>query len=160
MKLFGQKPPKSMIKKITVKDVAAVQNDPEVTAYVQKAGAELGEKGRFVVKLTDLPQEISILVEAKTEKKCEQLIGEFHKLLVQKGYAECPHVWETLYSNDLGECDYNSYGAAVEHYIVTLECCKWCGALVKEGEGPYMGDPSELLEITEEDRKLAGQAGS
>ena len=67
---------------------------------------------------------------------------------------ECTHEWEVVNETDYGEMDYSSYGGGVEHFVVTLYRCKLCGDIKKESRGDFNGDPSEFLEITEDDLKL------
>ena len=67
---------------------------------------------------------------------------------------ECMHDWEVVNETDYGEMDYSSYGGGVEHFVVTLYRCKLCGDIKKECRGDFNGDPSEFLEITEDDLKL------
>ena len=67
---------------------------------------------------------------------------------------ECIHEWEVVNETDYGEMDYSSYGGGVEHFVVTLYRCKLCGDIKKESRGDFNGDPSEFLEITEDDLKL------
>ena len=64
---------------------------------------------------------------------------------------ECKHEWKMIEEIDYGEMDYSSYGGGVEHFIVTLYRCSICGLLKKEARGDFNGDPSEFLEISEDD---------
>ena len=65
--------------------------------------------------------------------------------------TDCKHEWEILREENYGQMDYSSYGGGVTDFVVTLYRCKRCGLLRKEGTGDFNGDPSELLELTEED---------
>ena len=123
--------------------------------FIEKATQTLGKKGRFVIKLSGIPQENSVLAEGKSERLCNHCIEEFEKLLIKKGYMDHEHVWETLQETDYGEMDYNSYGGGVEHFVVTLYRCRLCGALHKECRGDSCGDPEEYLEITDTDIAIA-----
>ena len=138
-----------VIKKIPINNAAAAGSDPNVAGFIEKATQTLGKKGRFVIKLSGIPQENSVLAEGKSERLCNHCIEEFEKLLIRKGYMDHEHVWETLQETDYGEMDYNSYGGGVEHFVVTLYRCRLCGALHKECRGDFCGDPEEYLEIFE-----------
>ena len=116
-----------VIKKIPINNAAAVGSDPNVAGFIEKATQTLGKKGRFVIKLSGIPQENSVLAEGKSERLCNHCIEEFEKLLIRKGYMDHEHVWETLQETDYGEMDYNSYGGGVEHFVVTLYRCRLCG---------------------------------
>ncbi len=65
------------------------------------------------------------------------------------------HIWDALEQKDYGEMDYCSYGGSVERFVVTLYRCRLCGMLHKECRGDFNGDPSEYLEITDDERALA-----
>ena len=51
-----------VIKKIRIDDPASVNSDPDVAAFIEKASEALGKKGRFVIKLSGIPQENSTLL--------------------------------------------------------------------------------------------------
>ena len=144
-----------VIKKIPINNAAAAGSDPNVAGFIEKATQTLGKKGRFVIKLSGIPQENSVLAEGKSERLCNHCIEEFEKLLIKKGYLDHEHVWEILQETDYGEMDYNSYGGGVEHFVVTLYRCRLCGALHKECRGDFCGDPREYLEITDTDIAIA-----
>ncbi len=147
----------SMIKRIPIKDAAAAGSDPDVARFIEKATVALGKNGRFVVKLSSIPQENCVLAEGKRKKVLSQWIEDFMRLLIQKGYMDCEHIWERLSEEDYGEMDYRSDGGGVAHFIVTLYGCRLCGDLKKECQGDFCGDSEEYLGITEADRVCAGQ---
>ena len=149
-----------VIKKIPINNAAAVGSDPDVAGVIEKAAQTLGKKGRFVIKLSGIPQENSVLAEGKSKGLCNRCIEEFEKLLIKKGYMDHEHVWEALQETaaletDYGEMDYSSFGGGVEHFVVTLYRCRLCGALHKECRGDFCGDPQEYLEITDYDIVIA-----
>lgn len=146
-----------VIKNIPINDPASVKSDPDVAVFIEKATEALGKKGRFVIKLSGIPQENSVLAEGKSKKACNRCIEELEKLLIKKDYMNHEHTWEILQETDYGEMDYNSYGGGVEHFVVTLYRCSLCGLLRKECRGDFCGDPQEYLEITETDREAAMQ---
>lgn len=138
-----------------IDDPASVKSDLDVAAFIEMAPEALGKKGRFVVKLSGIPQENSVLAEGKSKKACNQCIEEFERMLIKKGYMECEHAWERLSEEDFGEMDYRSDGGGVAHFIVTLYRCRICDDLKKEWQGDFCGDPQEYLKITESDRMMA-----
>lgn len=101
-----------VIKKIPINNPSAVGSDSDVSEFIEKATAALGKKGRFVIKLSGIPQENSVLAEGKSKRLCNHCIEEFEKLLINKGYMDHEHVWEILQETDYEEMDYNSYGGA------------------------------------------------
>ena len=143
------------IRKFVIHDTDSVRNDPDIAVFLKAVGSTLGRNGRFVIRLSVIPQENSVLAEGKNKRICNQCIEEFERLLVRKGYMECTHEWERLKEEDYGEMDYRSDGGGVSHFIVTLYRCRVCGSLKKEWQGDYCGDPKEYLEITEADRILS-----
>ena len=68
-----------VIKKIPINNAAAAGSDPNVAEFIEKATQTLGKKGRFVIKLSGIPQENSVLVEGKSERLCNHCI-EFEKI--------------------------------------------------------------------------------
>ena len=144
-----------VIKKVPINNAAEVRSDPDVAVFVDKATEALGRKGRFVIKLSGIPQENSVLSEGRNKKLCKRYIEEFEKLLIKKGYMDHEHIWETVRETDCGEMDYSSYGGGVEHFIVTLYRCRLCGALHKEYRGDFCGNPEGYLKITDDDRAEA-----
>ncbi len=147
-----------VIKKIPVNKADSVRSDPDVARFIEKAAEALGKNGRFIIKLSGIPQENSILAEGKSRRICDHCIGEFEKLLIKKGYMDHEHIWEVLQETGFGEMDYNSYGGGTEHFVVTLYRCRLCGALHKECRGDFGGDQAEYLEITDHDIAAAGQS--
>lgn len=101
-----------VIKKIPINKPDSVTSDPDVLRIIEMAAEALGKKGRFVIKLSEIPQENSVLAEGKSRKLCDQWIFEFEKLLVTKDYMDHKHIWEILEETDYGEMDYNSCGGA------------------------------------------------
>ena len=144
-----------IIKGVPIRNVTAVRDDPDVSGFISKAGGELGEKGRFVLRFSEIPEKSQVLVEAPREALCKKYLADFEKLLLRKGYMECRHEWEAIQETDYGEMDYNSYGGGVEHFVVTLYRCSRCGALDKKYRGDFCGDPDEYLELTDGDVAFA-----
>lgn len=144
-----------IIKKLPINDADSIRKDPDIAMFIETAADRLGRKGRFIIRLSGIPQENSILAEGKSKKCCDRCIEDFEKLLITKGYMDHEHTWEALQETDYGEMDYNSYGGGVEHFVVTLYRCRLCGALHKECRGDFCGDPEEYLEITDDDIAIA-----
>lgn len=140
-----------IIKKLPIHDVDSVRKDSDIITFIETAPDKLGKKGRFMIRISGIPQENSILVEGSSKRLCHRCIEEFEKLLIKKGYMDHDHVWDALQETDYGEMDYSSYGGGVEHFVVTLYRCRLCGALHKECRGDFNGDPGEYLEITDND---------
>ena len=145
----------SIVKKLVILDTDGVRNDPDVAAFLEKAGERLGRKGKFVLKLSGIPQENSVLAEGRSKKICDRVILEFERLLLKKGYMECEHDWVDIREEDLGEMDYRSDGGPVDRFVVTLSCCRICGFFTKEGRGDCCGDTEEYTEITDDDCEYA-----
>ena len=118
-----------VIRKMAVSNADVLRGDPEVAAFLEAAPGRLGKRGRFILRLSGIPWENSVLAEGKSKKACEQCIDEFERLLIRRGYMQCEHRWEVIRETDFGEMDYSSYGGGVEHFIVTLFRCRLCGAL-------------------------------
>ena len=57
-----------VIKKIPINNAAAVKSDRDVAAFIETAPESLGKKGRFVIKLSGIPWENSVLVERKSKR--------------------------------------------------------------------------------------------
>ena len=78
-----------VIQKIPIHKPDLLRNDPDVAAYLASAGERLGRKGRFVLRLSGIPRENSVLAEGKNKRVCRQCITDFQRLLIQKGYGGC-----------------------------------------------------------------------
>ena len=148
-----------VIKRIQINDAASLRSDPDVAGFIEKSAGTLGKNGRFVIKLSGIPQENRVLAEGKNKRVCNRCILDFERLLIRKGYMDCEHLWERLNEEDYGEMDYRSDGGGVEHFVVTLYCCRLCGALHKECRGDFCGDPGEYLKITDADIAIAERSG-
>lgn len=146
-----------IIRKLVIHDTDSIRTDPDIAAFLETARSTLGRNGRFVIRLSGIPQENSVLAEGNNKKNCTQCMEDFERLLVRKGYTECEHAWEPLHEEDYGEMDYRSDSGGVSRLIVTLYHCRICGSLKKEWQGDFCGDPQEYLQITEADRLLADQ---
>lgn len=75
-----------IIKKLPINDADSIRKDPDIAMFIETAADRLGRKGRFIIRLSGIPQENSILAEGKSKKHCDRCIGEFEKLLIKKGY--------------------------------------------------------------------------
>lgn len=146
-----------VIKKLTITDTDMVKNDPDILRFIETAPQRLGKKGRFVVRLSGIPEENRVLVEGKSKRLCNRCLAAFEKLLIRKGCVAHEHVWEVLRETDYGEMDYHSSGGGVEHFVVTLYVCPLCGLLRKAYRGDFCGNPEEYLEITADDIALSEQ---
>ena len=61
-----------IIKGVPIRNVTAVRDDPDVSGFISKAGGELGEKGRFVLRFSEIPEKSQVLVEAPREALCKK----------------------------------------------------------------------------------------
>ena len=75
-----------VVRKLMIHNVDSVRRDPDVAEFIAKAGEKLGGKGRFVIRLSGIPQENSVLAEGKNKRVCVQCITDFERLLAGKGY--------------------------------------------------------------------------
>ncbi len=77
-----------VIKKISIHDVDSVKNDPDIIMFLEAAPDRLGKNGRFMIRLSGIPQENSVLAEGKSKRRCSRCVEEFEKLLIKKGYMD------------------------------------------------------------------------
>ena len=75
-----------VIRRLPIRDTSAVRSDPEVAGFLEEAAEALGETGRFVLKLSGIPQENRVLAEGESEEACIRWTEDFIWLLRKKGY--------------------------------------------------------------------------
>ena len=75
-----------VLKNIRVVDKSTVQNDPEVQAKVQEIADRLSDTGRILVRESGTEPLIRVMVEAESEKECQDYVDEVIDLIKAKGY--------------------------------------------------------------------------
>ena len=79
--------PAFLIKRYSINDMARFIEDEEIRTDVASYGSELGEEGRFILKLIGAPEAVEVLVEAETEKICKDFHERFYQILKQNKYT-------------------------------------------------------------------------
>ncbi len=75
-----------VIKKISISNATSLQSDSDIALFLENAGKLLGKDGRFIIRLSAIPQENCVLAEGESEESCSKCIDEFISLLIEKGY--------------------------------------------------------------------------
>ena len=76
-----------VLKNVRVKSKPDAQNDPDVQAMVAKVTEELGADGRILVRESGTEPLIRVMVEAKTNEQCEEMVDRVIRVLNEKGHA-------------------------------------------------------------------------
>ncbi len=76
-----------VLKNIRVGDKAAAQQDPQVQAAVEKVAAELGDRGRILVRESGTEPVIRVMVEAPTQEECENYVNQMLDVIRSCGHA-------------------------------------------------------------------------
>jgi len=76
-----------LLKNVNVTDKTIAQNDPDVQAAVDKITKELGDDGRILVRESGTESIVRVMVEAATDKICEDNVNYVVKILNNKGYV-------------------------------------------------------------------------
>lgn len=76
-----------VLKNVRVKSKPDAQNDPDVKAEVEAVAKELGSDGRILVRESGTEQLIRVMVEAKTDEQCEQMVDRVVNVIIKKGHA-------------------------------------------------------------------------
>lgn len=76
-----------VLKNVRVKSKPDAQNDPDVKAEVEAVAKELGSDGRILVRESGTEQLIRVMVEAKTDEQCEQMVDRVVNVIRKKGHA-------------------------------------------------------------------------
>ena len=77
-----------VLKNIRVADKTRVQKDPDVLKAVFDATAELGNRGRILLRESGTEPLIRVMVEAESEGICEKLADGILAVIRSKGYGE------------------------------------------------------------------------
>ncbi len=76
-----------VLKNVRVKSKPDAQNDPDVQAMVAKVTEELAADGRILVRESGTEPLIRVMVEAKTNEQCEEMVDRVIRVLNEKGHA-------------------------------------------------------------------------
>ena len=82
VKLYPQ-----MQKNIPVQDKDAVVSDPDVIEAFERAKAELGERGRLMLRKSGTESVVRIMAECEDEELCRRYIKIISDAIKRKGYA-------------------------------------------------------------------------
>lgn len=129
----------TLVQDYTLDNAVNVLTDKRLENEVIRLGEELGERGKFRMKLAGHGR-ISVLAEAETYELCEDYINEFDAFIRRAGVLECKaHVWKIISVTDHGDGTYDSGGSAAQSYVVTEYVCTKCG----RNSSSYVGTPNE-----------------
>ena len=70
-----------------MQDKKAVQEDPRVQQAVEQVAEALGERGRILVRESGTEPVIRVMVEAPTQKECDEHVNRVCKVLQDTGHA-------------------------------------------------------------------------
>ncbi len=76
-----------VLKNVRVKSKPEAQNDPDVQAAVSAVAAKLGDSGRILVRESGTEPVIRVMVEAATEKLCQEYVDEVVSVICAKGHV-------------------------------------------------------------------------
>ncbi len=76
------------LQNIRVTDKPEVLADPDVQNIIRKVGDLLGDTGRVLVRESGTEPVIRVMVEAETEKECEEYTEQILAVIREKGYEE------------------------------------------------------------------------
>ena len=76
-----------VLKNIRVADKTAAQQDEAVQAAVAKVAAQLGDRGRILVRESGTEPVIRVMVEAPTQEECEDAVKEVVTVILSRGHG-------------------------------------------------------------------------
>lgn len=76
-----------LLRNIRVTDKNETMNDADVQEAVKKAETELGDNGRILVRGSGTEPVVRVMVEAQTDKLCEDYVISVLEVIKRKGYA-------------------------------------------------------------------------
>ena len=76
-----------VLKNIRVENKAAVKANANVQAAVEAVAEELGKSGRILLRESGTEPVIRVMVEAKTELLCEQMVDRVIEVIINEGLA-------------------------------------------------------------------------
>ena len=72
---------------VRVKDKALAQQDPDVVKAVKEVEEALGDQGRILVRESGTEPLVRVMVEAKTDEICHELVLKVVNTIKAKGHA-------------------------------------------------------------------------
>lgn len=75
------------VKNIRVKDKAAVLSDSEVLAAKKRVEELIGGKGRALLRQSGTEPVIRVMIEAKTQEKCEEYADIISNVIIERGHS-------------------------------------------------------------------------
>ncbi len=76
-----------LLENVTVKDKNTVLQDQDIQAEIDAVQEDLGDEGRILVRPSGTEPLIRVMVEAATQKLCEDSVHRVTRLIEEKGYA-------------------------------------------------------------------------
>ena len=76
-----------VLKNLRVGNKAAAQNDPCVVAVMEKVAAQLGDRGRILVRESGTEPVIRVMVEAPTQEECEIAVNDVVTAILSGGHG-------------------------------------------------------------------------
>lgn len=76
-----------LLENVEVKDKNVVLHDADIQAKIDEVAQFLGEDGRILVRPSGTEPLIRVMVEAATQKLCEDCVHMVTQLILEKGYA-------------------------------------------------------------------------
>ena len=77
-----------VLENVRVQDKVAAKNDPEVKKAVDKAAEALGDSGRILVRESGTEPLIRVMVEAKDEAVCKDMVDSVVKVIKANGHTD------------------------------------------------------------------------
>lgn len=75
------------LQNVRVQDKKAAQEDPRVQQAVEQVAEALGERGRILVRESGTEPVIRVMVEAPTQKECDEYVNRVCKVVQNTGHA-------------------------------------------------------------------------
>lgn len=76
-----------LLENVRVKDKKAVNEDPVITELVARLGKELGKDGRILVRESGTEPVIRVMVEAKTDDMCKDIVNQVVAKIKEQGHV-------------------------------------------------------------------------
>lgn len=77
-----------VLQNVRVTDKAAAQNDPDVQNAIAQVAQKLGDTGRILVRESGTEPVIRVMVEAATEKECQDYVNQVVQVIHDKGHVK------------------------------------------------------------------------